>query len=296
MKKILRTFLNPVKLYKAYRYHKASPKYDKSKSDTELMLYSKILSKDMLHFGYFDDVNIEPDTISVRDIENAQLRYSEIMIEQITNQQDLLLDVGCGMGGLSAILNEKGYKVQALTPNVLQKRYINQKQPELMVHHLKFEELETQEKYGTIINSESLQYINLDIAFKKVDTLLLPGGRWLISDFFRIKKDTINKSGHTLDDFLESVKKHGWKIVVEQDVTLNALPTLKVVNFYYTRFLEPLGHFVSEKIRFKQPWLYYLTQEFRGDVSKKVTKELAAVDPEKFVTEKRYMFYVLERI
>ena len=31
----------------------------------------------MLHFGYFDDVNIDPDTISVRDIEAAQVRYSD---------------------------------------------------------------------------------------------------------------------------------------------------------------------------------------------------------------------------
>lgn len=295
MKKVLATFLNPIKLYKAYRFHKKSPKYDKSKNDTELMLYSKILSKDMLHFGYFDDINIEPDTISVRNIEDAQVRYSEVMIEQINNKEEWVLDVGCGMGGLSTILLEKGYKVQSLTPNLLQKRYINQKKPDLTVHNLKFEELNTTDKFGTIINSESLQYINLDEAFKKVDSLLLEGGRWLITDFFRIEEKTINKSGHRLEDFMASVAKHGWKITYEQDITLNSLPTLKVINFYYTRFLEPLALFASEKMKYKQPWLYYLTQGFQGDINKKAQKELAAVDPEKFVREKKYMFYVLER-
>ena len=249
----------------------------------------------MLHFGYFDDINIAPDTISVRDIEDAQVRYSEVMIEKINNQKDSVLDVGCGMGGLSTILLDKGYKVQSLTPNLLQKRYINQKKPDLTVHNLKFEELQTNDKFGTIINSESLQYINLDEAFKKIDSLLLPGGRWLITDFFRIKDETINKSGHRLEDFMSSIKQHNWKIVHEQDITLNSLPTLKVINFYYTRFLEPLALFASEKMKFKQPWLYYLTQDFQGDISKKAQKELAAVDPEKFVNEKKYMFYVLER-
>lgn len=295
MKKVLKTFLNPIKLWKAYRYHKNSPKYDKSKSDTELLLYSKILNSDMLHFGYFDDINKEADTISIRDIEQAQIRYSEVMIEQINNYDAPVLDVGCGMGGLSGLMLKKGLNVQALTPNVNQKRYINGKHPNLAVHNMKFEALQSEEKFGTIINSESLQYINLDTAFEKVGGMLLPNGRWLITDFFRIKEDTVNKSGHRLEDFLKSIEKHNWKIVHEQDITLNSLPTLKVVNMYYTRFLEPLALFAAEKIKFKQPWLYYLTQDFQGDIAKKAQKELAAVDPIKFVTEKKYMFYVLEK-
>lgn len=295
MNKVLKTFLNPVKLWKAYRYHKNSPRYDKSKSDTELFLYSKILNSDMLHFGYFDDINKEPETISIKDVEDAQIRYSEVMIEHIKDTEAPVLDVGCGMGGLSGLMRKKGLNVQALTPNVNQKRYINEKHDGLVVHNMKFEDLHIDDKFGTIINSESLQYINLDTAFEKVESMLLPNGRWLITDFFRIQDDTVNKSGHRMDDFLKSIEKHGWKIIHEQDITLNSLPTLKLVNMYYTRFLEPVAMFASEKMKFKQPWLYYLTQDFQGDVSKKAKKELAAVDPEKFVSEKKYMFYVLEK-
>lgn len=295
MKKIVRTLLNPVKLFKAYRYHKNSPKYDKSKSDTELFLYAKILNNDMLHFGYFDDINVEPDCISIRDIENAQIRYAEIIAEQITKNQDTTLDVGCGMGGLSTILLNKGLSVEALTPNVNQKRYINSKHPNLTVHNMKFEDLQTDKKYGTVINSESLQYIDLDTAFSLVDKMLLEGGRWLITDYFRTEQTTINKSGHMHHDFLNAIEKNGWKIVHEQDITRNALPTLKLVNMYYERFLEPIAAFAAEKLKYKKPWLYYLTQDFQGAISKKATKELAAVDPEKFINEKKYMFYALER-
>lgn len=295
MNKVLKTFLNPFKLWKAYRYQKNSPKYDKSKSDTELFLYSKILNSDMLHFGYFDDINKEPDTISLRDVEEAQIRYSEVMIEHIKNTEDLVLDVGCGMGGLSGLMKGKGLKVQALTPNVNQKRYIEKKHEGLQVHNMKFEDLKTDDKFGTIINSESLQYINLDTAFEKVEGMLVPGGQWLITDFFRIKDDTVNKSGHRMEDFLKSIEKHGWSIKHEQDITLNSLPTLRLVNMYYERFMEPLALFAQEKIKFKQPWLYFLTKDFQGDIAKKAQKELASVDPVKFVSEKKYMFYVLEK-
>ena len=74
--------------------------------------------------------------------------------------------------GCQPFFLKKDITFNHLTPNLLQKRYINQKKPDLIVHNLKFEELDTTDKFGTIINSESLQYINLDEAFKKVDSLL----------------------------------------------------------------------------------------------------------------------------
>ena len=42
----------------------------------------------MLHYGYFDDINISPDSISIKDLENAQMRYVEIIIEQILNKHE----------------------------------------------------------------------------------------------------------------------------------------------------------------------------------------------------------------
>ena len=49
------------------------------------------------------------------------------------------------------------------------------------------------------------------------------------------------------------------------------------------------------KLKHKQGWLFYLTQELRESLSKKSKKELAALDPNKFIQEKQYMLYVLER-
>jgi len=295
MKSVLKKIINPLELIRAYQFHKESSKHVKSSEDLELMLYSKIIRNDMLHYGYFEDINIDSDSISIKDLENAQMTYVELIIEQILDKEKEVLDVGCGMGGLSKILYDKGIKVQSLTPDDNQKKHINQKYAALTVHHMKFEDFKTDEKFGTVINSESLQYIDLDTAFNSVSNILSDNGRWIVTDYFRINDNGINKSGHMHTDFLDSVERNGWKIVHKNDMTLNSLPTLKFAITFIDRFIKPLALFSNEKLKHKQGWLFYLTEELRGNLSKKSKKELAALDPEKFINEKKYMFYVLER-
>ncbi len=295
MKKTILKFINPISLIKARSYQKKNSKYEKSSYDLELYLYSKILKNDMLHYGYFEDVNIEPETISIKQLEDAQVKYAENIIEKIKNTKDPVLDVGCGMGGLSALMLRKGLTVEALTPNKNQIAHIKNKYPELISHQCKFEDFVSNKKFGTIINSESLQYISLDKAFMNVENLLLPNGRWIIVDFFRIHSDGISRSSHLLEDFIEKTKDFGWNIVYEKDITANALPTMKFVDMYAKRFLQPVIHYAFEKLRYKKAWIYYLTQDLKDSINKKVNKELASIDPEKFASEKKYLLFVLER-
>lgn len=287
--------LNPVRLYKAYRYGKKQPKYSKANKDLELMLYGKILKNDMLHYGYFDDPNVVPDTISIADVERAQVRYAEVLAEQVQLLEKPILDVGCGMGGLSNILNKRGLNVEALTPDQNQKKHIGEKYPDITCHHMKFEDFQPTSKFGTVINSESLQYIDLDKAFELVGDLLEDDGRWIITDYFRLTEKGKNKSGHTFEKFRKKIQSSGWVVEKEQDITPNCLPTLKLVNVYVERFLEPLAIFGVEKMKVKMPWLYYLTGDMRDAIAKKADKEMASVDPEKFANEKKYMLYVLKK-
>ena len=127
MKSLLKKIINPIELIRAYRFSKNQSKHIKASEDLELMLYSKIIKNDMLHYGYFDDININSDSISIKDLENAQMRYVELIIEQILNKQKNVLDVGCGMGGLSKILKDNGIQVQSLTPDDNQKKHIEKK-------------------------------------------------------------------------------------------------------------------------------------------------------------------------
>ena len=160
---------------------------------------------------------------------------------------------------------------------------------------MKFEDFNIKGKYGTVINSESLQYIDLNVAFDIIDKILDNNGRWIVTDYFRIGDLGINQSGHMHQDFLDSVKRYGWKVVYEEDITLNALPTLKFAMNFIHRFVTPLAEFINEKIKYKQAWLYYYTNQLRYKMYEKSEKELAALDPDKFIKEKIYMFYVLER-
>jgi len=254
MIKLIMAFINPVKLTKAWFYHKKHPKDKKSNRNSELLLYAKILKNDMLHLGYFENIDTLPEDISINQIENAQNEYAKLIACQISNNHSPVLDVGCGMGGLSKILFDNGFKVESLTPVRQQKNHIDKKYNSFACHHTKFEKFTSNTKYGTVINSESLQYIKLDQAFDAVEKNLTPGGKWIITDYFRLKKDTINKSCHMLKDFHAQAEKHNWKIIYEQDITLNILPTLKFVYMYIERFLQPLSEFATDKLKYKQPW------------------------------------------
>ena len=154
---------------------------------------------------------------------------------------------------------------------------------------------EVKDKFNTIINSESLQYIDLQTAFNIIPKILSKNGKWIVIDYFRINRNGINKSGHFHDDFLECVKKNGWKITHQKDITKNALPTLKFAMTFINRFVKPITIFASEKLKYKKGWIYYLTKELRINMTKKADKELAALNPENFIKEKKYILYVLER-
>lgn len=288
-------FFNPIEWFRAYKFHKANAKFDKSQYDLELFLYSKILKNNMLHYGYFEDPDIKPEDISLKMVEDAQENYANNIINQIKDDQNPVLDVGCGMGGLAQMMHDKGLTVEVLTPNKNQIEFINHNQPYLTSHNCRFEDYSGEGQFGTIINSESLQYIPLNQAFALVDKLLLPSGRWIIVDYFRTNDNGINKSSHLLEDFLKHVEGHNWNIVYEQDITANALPTLKFANMYLERFLNPVKHFAYEKLRYKKAWLYYLTGRLRESIEKKIVKEQASIDPNKFANEKKYILFVLEK-
>ena len=259
------------------------------------MLYSKIIDNDMLHYGYFKNIDISSDEISIKEFQNAQMNYIKLIINQIKSKESKILDVGCGMGGLSKVLKDNKYEVESVTPDDNQFKYITLKYPDLVVHHKKFEDFNSENKFDVIINSESIQYINLDTAFKICSKIINDDGRWIIVDYFRKNDDGINKSGHLLTNFLNKVDRCGWKVTYSEDITQNVLPTLKFAMLVVDRFIKPIASFASIKIKIKQAWLYYLLRELRNDIKNKAEKELSSLDPIKFSREKKYMLYVLEK-
>lgn len=275
--------------------HKKRSRFDKSLSDLELRFYSRVLKNDMLHYGYFADPHIRPETISLEQIEQAQIRHSENIIEQIVDRLHPVLDVGCGMGGLAALLVKNQFTVEVLTPNKSQAEYVTARHRGVTCHHTKLEAFESVTRFGTIINSESLQYIVLNRAFSQVDRLLVPGGRWIVVDYFKLKNNRIDRKNHFFEDFAEKVRESRWTIVQERDITAHVLPMLAFANMCVDRFLLPASEFAFAKLRHKRPWLHLLTRGVRGHFERKFERRRAQIDVERFVTERKYVFWVIDK-
>jgi hypothetical protein len=132
------------------------------------------------------------------------------------------------------------------------------------------------------------------VAFEKANKMIKPNGYWIICDYFRIDPE-YNGTSHILSNFISKTNDEGWSIVHQQDITPNILPTLKLATLYLDRFLLPLTHYAVEKLHFKKPWLYYILSEQKDAIYKKIDKETATIDPEKFVREKKYMLFLLQK-
>lgn len=291
---LLRAFW-PSRIFTAIRLQKRRRKTGKTYDDPQIQLYSEFLNNDMMHYGYFDDVDMRPEHISIADIEQAQVRYTDLFLDHLTNKKDPVLDVGCGMGGLANMLVNKGFRVDALTPDRHQVKYIAGKYPGINVIRSKYQDFpDPKPGYGTIIHAESFQYIRLNMIVKMTERLLIPGGKWLVCDYFRIEKSH-ERSGHYWDDFLDELGKSGLKITHQQDITDHILPTMKYIHMIANRFLLPTGDYLLEKFRIKQPGLFYLTREIAGFIPPRLEYWAEMVNPERYRKEKKYMFLILER-
>jgi len=291
----LLSLFNPVKIFRAVYFHHKQKKYIKASHDLELKLYSEILSNDMLHYGYFEDVNIEPEKLSFYDVETAQVRYAEKLISHIRDRSLPVLDIGCGIGGIANLLHQHGFQVEVLSPNINQINYVKKTYPHLPSHNLKFEELWVEKKYGTLLNAESFQYIDMKKAFEKADEIIAPGGVWIICDYFWIRNSVDKKHQKRFEDFEKMAVEHRWKIIYQEDITRHVLPTLKFANMYVTRIVNPILFYLESKLLIKLAWLHHLSNEIRERLSTKLDKEFAKLDTETFLSEKKYMILVLEK-
>ena len=63
---------------------------------------------------------VNADSLSIDDIANAQGRYIEHLTSFIPNDVQSILDVGCGVGGNAAYLQESGFDIDVLSPDSYQ--------------------------------------------------------------------------------------------------------------------------------------------------------------------------------
>lgn len=286
--------LNPWTWWRAWRFHRAE-RFEKSRHDAELALYGRVFESGMLHYGYFDDPEMDPRLMGIGHLDAAQVRYAERIAERVIHRDLPVLDIGCGMGGLKGILLERGVSVEALTPNDVQIAHLCRRFPTVPLHACRFESLAAGRRFGTLVNAESLQYIDLDRAFAQAEAVLVPGGRWIVVDYFRRQADPGGRPPHPIADFRARVRDGGWRIAEEQDITANVLPTLRFADLYANRVVLPALDFAFRKLRQRRAWLFYLLQDLHAVAAARIERERGVVDPARFVRERQYLLFFLER-
>ena len=75
-------------------------------TDPELDLYTQIFRNDFLHAGYFDPIP-DPEAISFQSLREATEAYARLLVARVQPGQRVL-DLGCGTGGLLAMLKAAG--------------------------------------------------------------------------------------------------------------------------------------------------------------------------------------------
>ncbi len=263
--------------------------------DAELKLYSEMFPSGFLHYGYFTDPDVDPRFISFGDLDQAQTNYANNLVELITDQEGTVLDVGCGTGGISEMLVNRGTPAIALTPDKHQISYIKQFRPNITSIQSTFEDFDEspyQGKIGTVLTSESLQYLDLEVSLPKIKRLLKPGGKWVACDYFCLTEE--KTSGHHFELFRKALAEHGFRISYEKDITPNILPTLKFALIFSDRFVIPLFNFTKDKLKTKKPGIHYIFESLFDYVDAKIARSYATIQPEVFASKKQYVTLVME--
>jgi len=251
--------------------------------NTALRFYHEILGLEQLHYGLWDN-----DPFTMEGLKVAQERYSDHLISYFPESVKVVLDVGAGTGATSEKLKNKGYDVEALSPDPYQ-QYLFNKNRDVKFHLAKFQEFKPEKKYDLVLMSESCQYIPMDQLFGVVKNCAT-GGYLLINDYFITHPDNtaMSKSGHNMDAFYKEAEKNGFELIKEEDITDQAAVSLDLAKSWMDRYLVPSLDLVGYSIGRKHPKLMkLLTWLFRKKI-KQYHDDMMLLDSEHFKRVKRY--------
>ena len=270
--------------------------------DHVLKLYSESVRSPYLHYGFWDDPKlVSAENLSLHDIVAAQDRYIEHLTSFIPEDVKTILDVGAGIGGNSSYLLNKGYKVEALSPDEHQEKVFAEKyNGEVKFHRSKFEDFEPEKQYDLVLESESACYIQIQPGWKTARKTIREGGYLLASDYFLHHNDGSGdwhiKASHNEKVYMEIGEEYGFKLLREYDQTENTMPTLDSAKAFMERYIYPTVEFSSNYMDKNYSFIMKILKKAFGKKVNEKMKQLSLLDSNEFRKYKRYMIFLFQKV
>ena len=270
--------------------------------DHVLKLYSESVRSPYLHYGFWDDPKlVSAENLSLHDIVAAQDRYIEHLTSFIPEDVKTILDVGAGIGGNSSYLLNKGYKVEALSPDDYQEQVFAEKyNGEVKFHRSKFEDFDPEKQYDLILESESACYIQIQPGWKTARKTVRDGGYLLASDYFLHHNDGSGdwhiKASHNEKVYMEIGEEYGFKLLREYDQTENTMPTLDSAKAFMERYIYPTVEFSSNYMDKNHSFIMRILKKAFGKRVNEKMKQLSLLDSNEFRKYKRYMIFLFQKV
>ena len=270
--------------------------------DHVLKLYSESVRSPYLHYGFWDDPKlVSAENLSLHDIVAAQDRYIEHLTSFIPEDVKTILDVGAGIGGNSSYLLNKGYKVEALSPDEHQEKVFAEKyNGEVKFHRSKFEDFDPEKQYDLVLESESACYIQIQPGWKTARKTIREGGYLLASDYFLHHNDGSGdwhiKASHNEKMYMKIGEEYGFKLLKEYDQTENTMPTLDSAKAFMERYIYPTVEFSSNYMDKNYSFIMKILKKAFGKRVNEKMKQLSLLDSNEFRKYKRYMIFLFQKV